>query len=723
MTRDISDDLTQTIYDHPFATVTVADAITDFTGAKGVTGGTLNSYLYLDSLTLRAAPEIDSATLTYDIGEQIRLDGTEFDSDLMLLSTIRGKAIRIFIAGLVEAEDIVWFGTIDTITTIGSSDVGQFKVQAVGVLKMAEYAEVHSAVCKNQAGTGIITLGIGLPFNLDTVDAFGVQGNRAATAETDPRSHYVFSFESRAREKWTTQTAVQYLLTHHAPVNREGLSVPEWVLHPDNIDTPCGEWYEVNTTTDNKSLKQLLDELIPRKRAMSYYTYYDPELQKIVVKMFTFVAERIEITLPDAASKFLEANPNKVDVHLSSSIWFENDSEVIDSTDQQYDAVVGLGEQCTSTCTLSFDSDRNELVPDWSTTEEDDYKDGASSTSTAQNARFRLEDKRQHVYSRFRLSNTWNGRMTGLDTIVYHVDPLLDESGTPQPVYSAGNPDGQPMRVRGVKIRRSLPLLDRLDYSDDALESLALRAAIAAAVAAGENDSENIPPFISFHENDLDKYFYLDKLRESSGNAISWSAHMTIAAHEPSLEIKVSSGRQAKLALNHFDTPAPTGVYDTAWAPDLDYEFLFATLCLEFEHRLTVREQIRQADDALPEKILYVYARDARLDYMVPQTIVELSNGEAIISEGGYIRDDRDRLRGIVKATAEWYGRVKRAVKFSYRQVRQLVQIGELVTEILGVGLPDDINTPVTSITYSMGDRNSSGKTAVETGFAEVDFS
>lgn len=729
---DIADKLTQKEYVHPKAKVYVSTSLTDF---RNGTGGTEWKFLYVESLKLCAAPETDSAELVYDVGYKINLAEAQFSPETASASMLKGKAVKISIPDTVIGTaqyEIVWFGIIDTVTTEGVS-VGKLKVQAVGMLQMADKQKIRSSYTLDSTGNGLVEIGIGLPFNSDGADFFGVYGNRSVNKQTVPSDHYVFAFENRGREKWTTHTAVQYLLAKHPPKNVQKMAMPEWILHPDTIANPPGEWYDTQLATDGKSLKELLDELIPRKRALSYYVYYDDAIQKVVLKMFTFVDQRIEVSQQFATPRYLEANPNKITANLNESIWFTDDCSIIESTDAQFDAVVAYGERCTSTCTLGFSASPPQFRPDWSSDDETAYKTAKSTTDKEANARFRSEERYAHVYRRFRLSDNWDGRAypyTQAQTTTYYwADPTLNDAGVPrQPSDPTGNPAGFPLRVRGLRLLRHLPLKDRIDYSGNNLDSLAVRSQIEQSVLSGDGDSEYIAPM--FLWRDGQKYILVDNLSTATEGLADaskrrgFSVSVSFATNEPSVELTVSSHRQTMIARTEFT--GATGVYDTNWDPaaknGINFQDFFATVCLQLEHRFTVRQQITVAPDSRPERVLELQAKDARLDYLVPKTIVALDNGTAVYSDGGYLRDDRERVKAVVKATAEWYGRPRRAVSFGYRQPRKLCNIGDLITDLDGLGLSQSINTPVTSITYTLGSGNTGGATKIETGFAEVDF-
>lgn len=728
----LHEELDQTRYTHPQTNIFLADKLTDF---RDGFGGEWSPHLYLDSLQLRAGPEVDHATLTYQTGYKINLGKTQFTAATELPSAFKNKAIKIRIGHSWESDHIVWFGIIDTVTSSGASQ-GAITVQATGVLQLLDKAHVRSAYSLNHDGTEVLRTGVGRPFNLDGDDFFGVMGNRSDSLQHDPVDHYVFSYENRGRTKWTTQTAVQYLLARHAPTDAAGIAVPPWIIDPETLAAPPGDWYDTRQETHGKTVLELLNQLIPRSRALSYYVRYDDTQQKCVLRMFTFVKDRLEISNEYATPRYLEANPHQVTVELDQSIWFTDDSSIIESSDQQYDAVVAYGERCTSTCTLGFDSALNHFIPDWSSEDEAAYKTAASTTDKKANATFRTADRYAHVYSRFRISDEWNGRGIPFgddeeSEVEYWVDPLLNPAGVPlQPYHASTNPLANPLRVRGIKIVHKTPLMDRIDYEDDNLNSLAVQAQIQSAVTAGDGASEYLDPFVFWHDTVDDRYIPVDQIPTVTMGDTDATKRRNFAVgchfvpNEPSLRLTVGSKHQPFIARTRF--VGADGVYDDKWDPvknkGIDFTSFVVTLCIEFEHCLTVRQKIRDPQPGMAERVLEIDAKDARLDYLVPKTIVGLNQGNLLRSNGGYLRDDRERVKAVVRATAEWVGRPKNAATFAYKQVRKLVEIGDLVTSLDGIGLITDINTPVTGITYMMPQGDTGGITKVETGFAEIDF-
>jgi len=730
---DLATLLTQTTFDHPDVQIWTAEALTIF---KNGAGGTLQKHLYLKSLSLRAAPDVDSAEFEFRTGVQVFTDEAAFTANALLVSSVLGKAVKVKIPDTVNTDpdlkkDIIWFGWIDTTVSDGVSQ-GTLNLQAAGVMIMAARHEVHTSVTRDKAGTGVVNLGVGLPFNLDSNDQYGIEGNRAPIAI--PTRAYLYSWESRGASVWTSYTAVEYLLERQAPANYAGRPAPKWVYDAATARDKPNDWYRCRIETQGKSLKTLLDELIPRKRAMSYYAAYDDVTQTIKLRVFTFVSDSIILYVADdGTTQKLPRNADQVTVTLRDSVWFD-DHKLTESKDQQYDKIVGRGERLTSTCTLTFDTSAGQFRPDWTAADETAYKTASDLLDTDANARFRSEDKYNHVYCRFRILDTWNGLEAFETNFVF---PKLDGEGIPQPVFHAvDNPTGMDLRVPGLKILRKLPLKERVDYSSSKIDSGDIFTQIAALrTAAG--DMEEIAPFFFANINPVGaaEYALLDKLSTATEDAADkdkrrhWAAHCAVVSHQPAIELRVTSNRQTLLALTQFLTPPPDGLWGADWDPEeqrgIDYTTIRGTVCIESEHRLIYTKTMRiTVVENRPLRILNLNVPDARRDYVAVDTIVAIEDGAVkTTTSGGYVRDDYPRVKTVVEAAAEWYSRVKRAIEFSYKQPRRLVDIGTLILSSQAMQLTDDINTPVTSITYSMGSGGGGGSTRIETGFAEIDFS
>jgi hypothetical protein len=132
------------------------------------------------------------------------------------------------------------------------------------------------------------------------------------------------------------------------------------------------------------------------------------------------------------------------------------------------------------------------------------------------------------------------------------------------------------------------------------------------------------------------------------------------------------------------------------------------------QHRIRVRET---PVGGRPWRIQYISV-DARLDYVVPNTVVRLAAGIAELSTGGFVRDDRGRLTEIAQAAARWYQTERQTLFFAIRGVVETVQLGQLITSVGGRYTLEGINTPVTGIRYDLTRQT----TELETSMAELDF-
>jgi hypothetical protein len=110
---------------------------------------------------------------------------------------------------------------------------------------------------------------------------------------------------------------------------------------------------------------------------------------------------------------------------------------------------------------------------------------------------------------------------------------------------------------------------------------------------------------------------------------------------------------------------------------------------------------------------------DARLDFILPGTIVGCTAGELqVTSGGGQLRDDRARLLDIARLAYAWYGQPRRTLNLSFRGIVSGFNVGDLITQIGATGYEETINTCITSVSYDLR----AGTTQLHTQFGEMDF-
>lgn len=110
---------------------------------------------------------------------------------------------------------------------------------------------------------------------------------------------------------------------------------------------------------------------------------------------------------------------------------------------------------------------------------------------------------------------------------------------------------------------------------------------------------------------------------------------------------------------------------------------------------------------------------NAFLDYVVPGTVLACRAGELLkTAAGGFVRDDRQRLRDIARMAFAWYGTTRRILSLPFRGIVSGFAVGHLITTIGRGATLEEINTAITSVAYDF----EGGTMQVQTSFGELDF-
>lgn len=703
----------------------------------------VEKYLRLDRLRRASAPEIDEATFTYDYGSIIREDKVEFKPRLYSPLNVSGKFVKVVIESFPE---VTWFGVfeVDARDAAGSrlsrdKPTGRQQLTAFGLLRLLDVTDVTSSVVRNGTGTSIfdqIVIGRGLPFNTDPGGAFIERGNRS---DSKTSGVFVFSAEPRRKNVWTAWEAARYLLAKHHPKEIDGSPVAVWEL---TGDSEALSWYDIAVETDRRTVKQVLDELIPRRRGVGYRVEWDETARKIFVRTYTFA--RAKITLPNNQS--LPKNADQVKLDFESAFDIGN-SVLVNSAAQKFHRIVIEGQRRTTTCTLSFNPGYSQIVRDWTDDDETLYKTAATGEVdypvTADIARryqrnedFRRGDLASFVWSKFRISSDWNRRVLNHDQSApvdeYWAFPKTIETGPnigkPRELYDAEtNPEDVPQWIRGMRIENRLAILERADYSGSKIKEATYFEDIP-----GEIQPEHLPPlvFIKTFSGDTapeHRWTQIEKLASTAKiehTRRHWAGHLHLLDGDPKFEIKISGAPQHVLAAGEW-TGTGTGDEhtDPHHHPDhiggINYENMRATLCLRWDAAVTVEKSVQAAEPGEPERLLRIFIRDARLDYVAPKTVVQVKDGKLIRNDtGGFVRDDRPRMEAIARTAAEWYGRPRQALTFDFRQIRPVVELGQLVINIGENYVLEEVNSVITAITMDFLNVT----TEIQTSFADLEF-
>ena len=726
-------------------------------------------HLYVDRLRISAGPDVDEAQLTFEFGT-IRRPGAESFADEGPLDLLH-RFVRIVIAP-EDDDPTTWVGVveIDEREALGKHDddqqPGRQRLVAFGLARLLENTEIRESLVETPDGGEPRRIGCGLPFNLHERSRYvRDRGNRSAE-KTD--GVYLFADAPTPHEQWSAEDALRYLLKHHAPRDAEGEPLPcELVQDGDHLL----DWYDVTVPTDRRTLKDVIDQLVSRRRGLGYVVESDDE--EIVLRVFSFNDVELVTEFGQAIGK----NPNVKQLDYDKAVDVAR-VRLLDLALDAFDVLRVEGERQTSTVTLDFacwwrrdedrfavtvlaDKNQGELyrfVEDWRPGDERDYVEATSQDAgyaaldrdkqELNDALRREEANLRHVFSRFRLHPRWNQRVL-YDDVWHNVFPVSKVSTEIEP--SLDDAQRRAQWVLGLKILPFLLLQQGRDYADDRVESGEWEENDDAGPGEAEPEHPYRPPLVvASVTDDDDETRLVDGSQLNAGAAselggMRWSIHAHVVDRGPVVALQVAGGPQHFLAASIIDSPQPEN-FDAlpdnrAWEPGatndrddpatqrgLDYTDLEITVTIEAQD--SVVEEWRPSDrddlddppggDGRPERVLTIRVPEARLDYVVPGTIVAVERGAAVRSEGGFLRDDRARLSNIAWGAGAWYGRPRRTLALTFRQVRTMLRVGDLIKTV-GVGDdPKPVNTPITTIVWDWtGDAPT---TTIETNYAALDL-
>lgn len=706
-------------------------------------------FLYCDSLRTTCAPEIDQAQLRYDYGPAIREETTERKVYEPL--DLNGQFVKVVIElAALDGGNVVWYGVvqIDDREVAGSQKsqdepTGRQRIVAFGLLRLLEQTIIASAVVytppAGNASETTTMIARGIPFGQWRLGDYSERGNRSEFRDGGADGSYVFSHLPQRGELWNAYSAAEYLLARHAPQDAAGEPLCRWRL---DASEEALAWYDLHVETDLRSVKAVLDDLIPRKRGLGYYVDFDESADLATLHVFTFLDQPLSLDRPQRPSAGVTIPANAHQVTLNFERAFDIEPRLVNQVTSQYDRIIVYGQFATSTCTLTFDPTLDQLLPDWSNDELQEYWEAASGdtdyatldpTLQAQrNQRFRDSARLRNVYRRWQISPSWNQRTRDFDdenATEYFVDPLTSLLPDGRVVTVADydptrDPSGQPLWNEGIILEHALPLKDRWQYSGTRIADLTFLEEI------GDSEPQELHPLI-FVRTTIgatvadNRWEFLDRLSQQAPFETvnrRWSGQARIVEHRPALELELQGVPQHFLDQTSVDGMAAMDAWhDPTKEAGIDYGLdLRATITLRLQHRVQAETTVNTTPvTGRQERLLWISVPDARLDYVVPKTAVDIENGVLTYSDtGGFVRDDRLRLADIARAAAEWYGRPRQTITLRFRRIDEIVQLGWLITDVGADYRLTGVNTPITAVSYDF----LAATTEFETAFAELEF-
>lgn len=612
------------------------------------------------SLETYAAPAKDKASFVYHYGE-IRWQEDSASSNYYPLS-LRGYFIRVLMrAGGLEQQ--VWCGSIvaDGLDMHGDAngDSGDQLIEAMGLEHILDQMPCIGAVVSadDLAGGEGDTIENMPTFNLPGGYGSSVLGNRTTTADGTYGVH-LFSSDGAS---WTNLDIIQYLLKFYQPTGFTLTLSGQYDLL-DNI--------VMIHKLEGHTLKSCIDQLVDRHRGLGWTLRYSGSA--IYVHVFSTFGSYI------AVGNGATLSPNREQFYLSLGDQIDMKSVIVRNVESQaFDAVNVLGGPIEVTSTFSFDD--SSLGTGWTAGQWAAYLAATGSSDTADpslNDAARRSDLYASVYQRFTVPLAWDGMGHGVDpgtgNVEYSALPHYD-NGTLYTSLIA------PLFHGAARFLRHIPI-------------------------ARQNSSEFSPPmaFVTYD----DELYQVDAPHEDVSVA-------TVRVLDDALGVLIRASVPHVYGKNTFDigTEAVSNV-----EPVVDYQNLFVTASFQTDQRLSV--WYRMADG---NRTLLIRVPDAKLQYIVPQTITGVSGGEAVLSEGGIVRNDTERLQLIAALAAAWYGQPRAAVTLKFANAFKVAEIGQYLRSVASGASRQSVGTVITRQSWSF--QKQTVTMTVDTSFYELDLS
>lgn len=564
-----------------------------------------------------------------------------------------------------------------------------------------------------KAGDTEVDINRGIAFNMGSGHGNESMriGNRHATVGNNDA--FIFSetisddpYIDDTASLWSAADIVKYLLHYHPPKDRTQTQIVPF----DLIETSGLEILQKffpTQTAHEKSVKQILDELIDRRRIMTWWLEVDPDDQdeRPTLRICTF--NTTDLTLP--SGQVVTANPNQAN-------WFTDDDGLVVSfsfvkdDSSKFHQVIARGEPLGACFTVANTTYGN-LEADWDTPLEAAYDAGASGATgyaaledwekDSAHQAFRNTDRFKKVYRYFRVPPDWNGEASG--EIVFR--------GPDSPGLEA-----LPHWTPGLRFGPLLPLLTETDYASV--------TAITSEMLEGSKP-EYRRPFALIFDDSANRYYHMDKLSYGQEledglrtNGRTWSAHLRMQDDAFGVIVDVSGIYQHVIASADFTAADANDFYDTTEA--LDWRDVYCTVFCEYDGFAEAKYPLTVTVDDDVVKTLRLHVPNARLDYIVPETIVGVDDEGALQrTSGGYVRDDRDKLKDVARSSYEWYSTSRRSITAVYRSLIFTQELGNLILNTGNVNNQVVSNSVVTALTFNLLQNT----TTIQTQFAQLDLS
>lgn len=633
-----------------------------------------------------AAPEFGEVGFRYYFGTIKREDSTTFADYLPNDLLDWYVQVRTLVAGAAAEPVRVWTGVIVRDRRNyqrGDRAQGVQEFRAAGIGKLWDRKKIRTGHVIDRKRDGDVAQEIGwAPDFNERADRFGqpILGNRNEDPVDDPDATDD-DFDFGIGGTWNALQAVRHIIRHHTP---EQFGAVDLVGQPDILRAITGVWRQAGKTP-----WEILLHIMDRRFSIGWMFDVEGDDDAIVLRIFSTAAvqasygrytldsaaERIQITIPDTFPWS----------HLIDDVPIDRSSEV------RVETILVRGARIVQLSTIKppIDADSPGLVPVWTDTIQAAY-DGATGDEDDKKHE-RARDRYHRVYSAFAMEDGW------LDQDLIHAC-TLDGSVEVDPEAGVWH---------GFKtFLRTLPLKAGVRYD-------------GASGPVDENEPDAEPEFLPTlglyqdavagpNHTRSDKWLILERMQEM--NEDLQSCGIRTLDREPGIEVHATPRHY--FALNHWG-----GETTPDTEPELDYEYLRATVAWRTDHHLQVTVQRPPAGDHEREVVIDI--PEAEYWIATPGTIADVRDGEPVFmsAECWVIRDDTEYLRVIACFASVWWFTPRQPISLTIKGIVQF-PIGALLDELSAGSSSIQPNTTVTGWSQHW---DSPRTTILETGYTALD--
>lgn len=692
----------------------------------------LQEHVFCDNFSLVAGPDVSEATLQFAygfvqpvessangparakkdaVGHWVRIELTQFTED-------DEESYRYWYGSVVQIDDNQ-FGKTTSRGEQAESGIQTFHCRGLEFQLMRKTLKSSFVLLEDETEAEI---GRAIAFNLGQGrdNDHDRHGNKSESpGENDA---HIFAFDvgvggvsTNNAKLWSVQDIITYLFNYHPPKDADSHDPLNWQV-ADGGDAEVLAKFFPTCQAEGKTIKQILDEIIDRRRLVGYTidVVGDDETPKLNV--FTFNKDSLSL----AGETTIPANSNQTtwfydgDGTIQSAVLSEDDAT-------RFDVVIARGAPLTSVLTIGNSGDYStSMIKDWDDTQKTAYNTGASGAGSysalvsvdkqAANQAFRSDSIFEKVFRAFLLASDFSG---SIDGNVVCPDP--SKEGEDEEPSSEKSPFWWP----GLRFLDTLTLRTDFDYTTvEDFETTSKTTELS--------QPDYLRPFAVTVIGSGTLYYRLDRPGQGKMTAellkddgIVWAASLRMQDDCPGLFIDVHGAPQHVIASAEF-TPADAD--DTLDSQSvIDWKKILCTVCLEFDQHVEAKFPEGEATaegDVLRELIIYL--PQYRLDYLTPGAVVGVDDaGALLVTDGGYVRDDRAFLEDIARCAYEWYGHERKALQITRQSLLCEQVIGELITSVGSEDAPTEVNSVVTKIVFDVLNNT----VTVFTQYAELDFS